>query len=121
MTVNLKKTNPRINKISYNNKCYTDKSSICDQPNTSFINVGPNLSDQLPKHGNLNTTTAIKCVKIACDYICKAKTELYNQSLAQGIVPDILKIAKVTPTDKGGRTDNGSIHVESGKNHTIFS
>ena len=43
----------------------------------------------------------IKCVKLACDYICEAITDLYNHSIAQGIVPDILRISKVTPIDKG--------------------
>ena len=104
-----KKTNPRINKHLFNNKCYTDKSNICDQFNSYFINVvGPNLSDQLPKHDNPNPMkyikssfpnsfmirsihvhevhnlikrlknqkstigVPIKCVKLACDYICQA-------------------------------------------------
>lgn len=50
-----KKTNPRINKHLFNNKCYTDESNIWDQFNTYLINVvGPNLSDQLPKHDNPN-------------------------------------------------------------------
>ena len=29
-------------------------------------------------------------------------TEVYNLSIEQGIMPDILKIFKVTPVDKGG-------------------
>ena len=29
-------------------------------------------------------------------------TSIFNQSLQQGAVPDILKISKVTPIDKGG-------------------
>ena len=32
----------------------------------------------------------------------KALTKVYNQSLEQGIVPDILKLSKITPVDKGG-------------------
>ena len=134
------KRNPRINKLLFNNKCSTDKSNICDKLNTYFINVGPNLSDQLPKHDNPNPMKCIKssfpnsfmfrsnhvheehnlikslrnqkltigvpikCVKLACDCICEAITDLYNHSIAQGIVPDILKISKVTPIDKGGDT-----------------
>ena len=56
-----KKTNPRINKHLFNNKCYTDESNIWDQFNTYLINVvGPNLSDQLPKHDNPNPMKYIK-------------------------------------------------------------
>lgn len=130
------KSNPRINKLLFNNKCYTDKSNICDQLNTYFINVSPNPSDQLPKQDNPNPMkyikssfpnssmfrsnhvheehdlikslknqkstigVPIKCVKLASEYICEAITDLYNDSIAQGIVPDILRISKVTPIDK---------------------
>ena len=56
---------------------------------------------------NLNSSkstigTPVKCVKLACNYIYQALVEVYNQSLEQGIVPDILKLSKVTPIDKGG-------------------
>ena len=55
--------------------------------------------------GNKSTIgTPIKCVKYACEYIYKALTKVYNQSLEQGIVPDILKLSKITPVDKGGDT-----------------
>ena len=127
-------------KLLHNNRCYTDKQSICEQLNNYFINVGPTLSAQLPIHrnsdpskyirgtfsnsfffspiheyevrdlivilkGNKSTIgTPIKCVKYACEYICKALTKVYNQSLEQGIVPDILKLSKITPVDKGGDT-----------------
>lgn len=43
-----------------------------------------------------------RCIKIANSHICEALTLIFNQSLLQGIVPDILKISKVTPVDKGG-------------------
>ena len=135
-----KKSNIIIPKHLHNNRCYTDKQSICEQLNTYFINVGPTLSAQLPIHrnsdpskyirgtfsnsfffspiheyevrelivilkGNKSTIgTPIKCVKYACEYICKALTKVYNQSLEQGIVPDILKLSKTTPVDKGGDT-----------------
>ena len=45
-----------------------------------------------------------KFIKLACDYISETLTIIFNQSLLQGIVPDILKISKVTPVDKGGET-----------------
>lgn len=133
-----KKSNIIIPKLLYNNRCYTDKRSICEQLNTYFINVGPTLSAQLPIHRNSDPSkyirgtflnsfffspiheyevrdlivilkenkstfgSPVKCVKHACDYIYKALTKVYNQSLEQGIVPDILKLSKITPVDKGG-------------------
>ena len=53
------------------------------------------------KGNNSTIASPIKCAKYACDYICKALTKAYNQSLEQGIVPDILKLSKITPVDKG--------------------
>ena len=139
MIINRKrKANPVINKLLYNNKCYTDKLSICEQLNAYFINVGPSLSSQLPNYDNINPTkyihrafsksfmfrsihdyevfdliinlksskstigTPVKCIKLACNHIYQALGKVYNQSLEQGIVPDILKLSKVTPIDKGG-------------------
>ena len=47
MIINRKqKANTVINKLLYNNKCYTDKLSICDQLNAYFVNVGPSLSSK---------------------------------------------------------------------------
>ena len=42
------------------------------------------------------------CIKLASEYIDEALTIVFNQSLLQGIFPDILKTSKVTPVDKGG-------------------
>ena len=39
---------------------------------------------------------------MASSFISEALTSVFNSSLIQGIVPDILKISKVTPVDKGG-------------------
>ena len=47
-----KKANPIINKLIYNNKCYTDQLNISNQLNSFFINVGPNLASKLPLHNN---------------------------------------------------------------------
>ena len=44
----------------------------------------------------------IKCIKLANLSISEALTCIFNLSLLQGVVPDILKISKVTPIDKGG-------------------
>ena len=46
----------------------------------------------------------IKCIKLANRSISEALTCIFNLSLLQGVVPDILKISKVTPIDKGGET-----------------
>ena len=135
-----KKSNIIIPKLLHNNRCYTDKQSICEKLNMYFIKVGPTLSAPLPIHRNSDSSkyirgtfsnsfffspiheyevhdliailkgnkstigTPIKCVKFACEYIYKALTKVYNHSLEQGIVTDILKLSKITPVDKGGDT-----------------
>ena len=43
-----------------------------------------------------------KCFKVVGDYIYEAMAMVYNLSIEQGIVPDIIKVSKVTPVDKGG-------------------
>ena len=43
-----------------------------------------------------------KCIKLACDHISEPLTMIFNQFLLQGIVPNILKVSKVTPIHKGG-------------------
>lgn len=42
------------------------------------------------------------CIKLAGDYICEPLSQIFNQSILQGIVPDMLKISKITPIEKGG-------------------
>ena len=42
-----------------------------------------------------------RCIKLSCPFISEALTKIFNHSLEQGIVPDILKISKITPVDKG--------------------
>ena len=42
------------------------------------------------------------CIKLACNHMYQALGKVYNQSLEQGIVPDSLKLSKVTSIDKGG-------------------
>ena len=60
MIINRKqKANTVINKLLYNNKCYTDKLSICDQLNAYFINVGSSLSSKLPNRDNVDPTKYI--------------------------------------------------------------
>ena len=60
---------------------------------------------------NLNKSTIgipKKCIKLASSHISECLTSIFNQSLQQGVVPDILKISRVTPIDKGGEiTDQG--------------
>ena len=45
-----------------------------------------------------STGVPSRCVKLSCPFI----SEVLNHSLEQGIVPDILKISKITPVDKEG-------------------
>ena len=54
---------------------------------------------------NLNKSTIgvpKKFIKLASSHISECLTFIFNQSLQKGIVPDILKISKITPIDKGG-------------------
>ena len=54
---------------------------------------------------NLNKSTIgipEKCIELASSHISECLTSIFNHSLQQGVVPDILKISKVTPIDKGG-------------------
>ena len=56
---------------------------------------------------NINKATIgvpIKCIKLANRSISEALNCIFNLSLLQGVVPDILKISKVKPIDKGGET-----------------
>ena len=43
-----------------------------------------------------------KCLKLAANHIYEALTIVFNNSLQLGIFPDIFKISRVTPVDKGG-------------------
>ena len=43
-----------------------------------------------------------KCLKLAPNYFYEALTIVFNNSLQLGIFPDVFKISKVTPVDKGG-------------------
>lgn len=45
-----------------------------------------------------------RCTKLASAYISGPLLKIFNPSLLQGVVPDIWKISKVTPVDKGGDT-----------------
>ena len=54
------------------------------------------------KNNKSTIGSPIRCVKLAHNYVLKSLTKVYNQSLDVGIVPDILKVSKVTHIDKGG-------------------
>ena len=43
-----------------------------------------------------------KCLKLAANHINEALTIAFNNSLQLGIFPDIFKISRVTPVNKGG-------------------
>ena len=114
-----------------------DRNNITDHLNTYFVNVGNNLSQNLPTsvrnptnyikqsylnsfafrgilthevqdiimgldHNKSSIGVPSRCVKLSCPFISEALTNIFNHSLEQGIVPDILKISKITPVDKGG-------------------
>ena len=54
---------------------------------------------------NLNKATKEvprKIIKLASSHLFESLTYILNQSLQQGVVPNILKISKVKPIDKGG-------------------
>ena len=55
--INRKKssTSPPITKLLYNGTYYTDRKNIADQLNTYFVNVGNNLSQNLPTSAKNNT------------------------------------------------------------------
>ena len=62
---------------------------------------------------NLNERKAsldlpIKLIKLANKELSIPFTFIYNQSFIQGIVPDILKISRVTPVFKNGITTNAA-------------
>ena len=48
--INRKKSSssPAITKLLHNGTCYTDRKDIADHLNTYFVNVGNNLSQNLP-------------------------------------------------------------------------
>lgn len=48
----------------------------------------------------------IYCIKLASDMISASLTEIFNLSLVQGIVPESLKVSRVTPISKGGDPSN---------------
>ena len=48
-------------------------------------------------------TPPSQCIKLACNFISEPLTRLFNLSLSQGIMPNLLKISKITPFDKGGK------------------
>ena len=48
------------------------------------------------------------CIKLAADHINEALMIVFNYSLVQGVFPEILKISKVTPVDKGGEDTDPS-------------
>lgn len=51
------------------------------------------------------------CMKLAANYINEALIIVFNHSLLQGVFPDIFKISKVMPVDKGREeTDPSNYH-----------
>ena len=76
-------------------------------PSRSFMfrAICPQEVSDLIKGLNVNKSTIgipTKCIKLADNHISEALASIFNNSFSQGIVPDVLKISKVTPVDKGG-------------------
>lgn len=70
-----------------------------------FRAICPQEVSDLIKGLNVNKSTIgipTKCIKLADNHISEALASIFNNSFSQGIVPDVLKISKVTPVDKGG-------------------
>ena len=77
------------------------------QSSFMFSSVSAHEVHDLIQGLNKNKSTIaipIKCIKLASDYISEALDFVVNSSFAQGIMPDILKISKATPVDKGGES-----------------
>ena len=66
--------------------CTEEVSDLIQGLKTSKASIGP----------------PIICIKLANQQISTAWALVYNNSLAQGIMPNILKLSRVTPVHKGG-------------------
>jgi hypothetical protein len=80
----------------------------CSFPN-SFVFNAVSSYEILDLINNLNTNTSsigtpVRFIKLARNNISEALAEVINLSLAQGVVPDIIKISKVIPVYKGGES-----------------
>ena len=73
-----------------------------------------NLKDH--KAAGLDVLTA-EILKVSLDVICDRLTYLINESLSSGVLPKILKAAKVVPIFKSGKKSNcenyGPISISS--------
>ena len=49
-----KKSTTSVDKLFYNNRCCVEQQDICRKPNSYFVNVGPNLADNIPYHNDSN-------------------------------------------------------------------
>jgi hypothetical protein len=84
-------------------------SYINNSPSTSFIMSPVNETNVSLLFSQLNSNkTSLdipnKLIKIACRPLAVPFTLLYNESIAKGSVPEVLKISKVIPIYKNGIT-----------------
>ena len=49
-----------------------------------------------------------RCLKLAVNHISEPLALIFTDSLLKGVVPDVLKVSKVTPVDKGGEPTDPS-------------
>ena len=83
-----------------------DKKEITETFNSYFVNVSPNLvkcicESQNKKRSGYDDISA-DVVKRVSDEIFAILKHIFNISLAKGVFPDKLKLARVTPIFKKG-------------------
>ena len=67
-----------------------------------------NYIKSIPANKSINDCIPLKIIRLILPSIIKPLTHIVNLSLSSGIMPDILKIAIVTPIHKGGDTSDPS-------------
>lgn len=70
-----------------------------------FRGILPNEVQELIDNLNVNKSsigTPIQCITTASNIISGPLAYIFNLSLTQGLVPELLKVSKVTPVSKGG-------------------
>ena len=92
------------------------QNQIAEKLNEHFVSIGPKLASKLmSEESMLRSLKMLKSgkvpgpdgvptnlVKDAAKFIAKPLATIFNASLAKGIVPDVWKLAKITPIFKTG-------------------
>ena len=77
-----------------------DNSEI--QKRVDDIEKELNNLQEKSSNGELVTNIPNKLIKIAAEPLSVPFTQIYNQSIETGVVPNILKVLQVTPVYKNG-------------------